>query len=234
MANIVKMLNGEIRRLARRELRGEVSGLRKSGAALRREIAGLKKQLVALHRSLKGVARRQGRMAAAPAGGAEGPVNLRFSAKGLRKHRDRLGLSARDFAKLIGVSALSIYNWELGKSRPGASKLNRIAEVRALGKREALKQLEENPLMPKPRRRKNGAKGGGEAEAKVKGKPGRKPGSKPGRKPGRRSALAKAPTVAATGPEVKRRRGRPRKNPAPEAAVAPVAPVTPVEGPVNG
>ncbi len=196
MANIVKMLNGEIRRLARRELRGEVGGLRKAGAALRREIAGLKKQLAALHRSLKGVARRQGRLASAPAASAgadASAANLRFSAKGLRKHRDRLGLSAKEFAKLIGVSALSIYNWELGKSRPGANKLQRIAEVRALGKRDAMKQLEENPLMPKPRRRK----GEGKAEVKVKGKP--------ARKPGRRAAGAQAPV------EGKPRRDRPRK-----------------------
>ena len=61
------------------------------------------------------------------------------SAAGLEK----LGLSAKDYGKLVGVSGLSIYNWESEKTRPRDSQLAKIVAVRGMGKREALKRLEQ-------------------------------------------------------------------------------------------
>ena len=69
-------------------------------------------------------------------------TKLRFSAKGLKKQRERLGLSAADVAALIGVSGQSIYKWEDGKTRPRASQLPAIATLRGLSKREAAARLE--------------------------------------------------------------------------------------------
>jgi len=66
---------------------------------------------------------------------------LRFAAKGLRTQRARLGLSAADFGKLIGVSAQSIYNWESEKARPRAGQITRVAQLRMMGKREARAEL---------------------------------------------------------------------------------------------
>ena len=37
---------------------------------------------------------------------------------------------------------LTIYNWELGKSRPRKEQLAALVAVRGIGKREALKRLE--------------------------------------------------------------------------------------------
>ena len=54
----------------------------------------------------------------------------------------RLGLSAADYAKLVGCSALSIYNWESGKTRPRDGQITRIADVRKLGVREAMQRLD--------------------------------------------------------------------------------------------
>lgn len=147
MANLNKVFSDEIRRLARRELRGEIATIRKAGAQYRRDIAELKRQIKDLERRLKVAERAQGKAVRA---GTRAPSNmgteaagLRFSAKGLKKHRDRLGLSATDMATLLDVSPLSVYNWEHGKTRPSKSKLAKIAEVRQLGKREALRKLEE-------------------------------------------------------------------------------------------
>jgi DNA-binding transcriptional regulator YiaG len=67
-------------------------------------------------------------------GQAEG---LRFRAKGFAAHRQRLGLSAAQSAALLGVSALSVYHWEAGKSRPRAVHMPRIAAFRKLGKKQA-------------------------------------------------------------------------------------------------
>jgi DNA-binding transcriptional regulator YiaG len=83
---------------------------------------------------------------AAPAPKSEIPATrIRFTAKGLRAQRAGLGLSADEFGKLLGVSAQSVYNWELEKARPRAEQVGRIAALRGIGKREAaerLKQLE--------------------------------------------------------------------------------------------
>jgi DNA-binding transcriptional regulator YiaG len=66
---------------------------------------------------------------------------LRFRASGLASHRKRLGLSAADFGKLLGVSGQSVYKWETGEVRPRRSQLESIAAVRKLGRREALARL---------------------------------------------------------------------------------------------
>jgi len=60
---------------------------------------------------------------------------------GLKTHRAKLGLSAKAYGKLMGVLGLTIYNWEAGKSKPRRSQLPRIVSVRGIGKREALKRL---------------------------------------------------------------------------------------------
>ena len=80
----------------------------------------------------------------------------RFSAKGLRSMRTRLGLSADQLAKLLGVSMQSVYNWERKVAVPRASQIAAIAALRSIGKREALQRLEAQatPKARKPRARK--------------------------------------------------------------------------------
>lgn len=53
-----------------------------------------------------------------------------------------MGLSAADYAKLVGVSELTIYNWESGKTRPRQEQFAALVAVRGIEKREALKRLE--------------------------------------------------------------------------------------------
>jgi DNA-binding transcriptional regulator YiaG len=66
----------------------------------------------------------------------------RFSPTSVKSHRERLGLSAADYGRLVGVSALTIYNWEGGKSKPRKQQLAALVAVRRLGKREAWKRLD--------------------------------------------------------------------------------------------
>ena len=56
--------------------------------------------------------------------------------------RKKLGLSATDMGKLIGVSGQSVYHWETGKTKPRASQLQAIAAVRKMGKRAVAAKLE--------------------------------------------------------------------------------------------
>ena len=56
-------------------------------------------------------------------------------------HRERVELSADNYGKLLGVSGLSVYNWEQGKARPRQSSADAWAAIRRIGKREAAKRL---------------------------------------------------------------------------------------------
>ena len=143
MANLASMLKSEIARVARRETRAELQGLKKASASYRSEIARLKRRIGALEQQVKRLSARPGRgTPAAAAGEEEGDQKLRFSAKGLASQRKRLGLSAEAFGALIGASGQSVYKWESGKIRPRARHLPRIAELRAMGKREAAARLQ--------------------------------------------------------------------------------------------
>lgn len=142
MANLASMLKGEIARVARREVRAEIQALKKASAAHRSEIARLKRRAAALEQQVKRLAKGGGRGAAAPASEEDAEHKLRFSAKGLASQRRRLGLSAEDFGALIGASGQSVYKWESGKIRPRARHLPRIAELRGMGKREAMARLQ--------------------------------------------------------------------------------------------
>lgn len=138
MPNLNALLKSEITRLARKEVRGEVVALRKASAGFRRDIAALKRQMSDLQRLVSSMNRSSGR--ARPAESEE-PTKARFSAKGLKTHRAKLGLSAGDYGRLAGVSAQSIYNYEAGKASPRTSQIAALAGVRALGKREAMTRL---------------------------------------------------------------------------------------------
>ena len=140
MPNIGNVLKTEIARVARKELRAELLALKKSVAQYRSQIAQLKRRMQAMEQQVKRVGRSAGR--AQPAEPAEeGSSSLRFSAKGFAAQRRRLGLSAAAVAQLLGVSALSVYKWESGKTRPRARQLEAIASLRRMGKREAAARL---------------------------------------------------------------------------------------------
>ena len=68
---------------------------------------------------------------------------VRFSAKSVKSQRRRLGLSCEQYGKLVGVSTLTVQNWEAGKSRPRRQQLLALVAVRNIGKRAALAKLAE-------------------------------------------------------------------------------------------
>ena len=160
MANLASALKEEISRLARKEIRQQTAGTAKTAARCERDIAALKRQIDDLQRKLSSL-RTQGTPApvvskkatskkaaskkqAAKTASSSGKQSsrARFSAKGLKANRVRLGLSADNYGKLVGVSGLSIYNWEQGKARPRESSIAALMAVRGIGKREAAKRLE--------------------------------------------------------------------------------------------
>jgi len=141
MANLLSLLNERIRRLARREIRAQTQKTRRLTAQHRRDLAALKRQVAALGRAVAFLEKQERRRVASPLV-PQDAKGVRFSARSVKAQRARLGLSAKDFGRLVGVSALTVYSWESGKSRPRKKQLAGLAPVRRMGKREARKRLE--------------------------------------------------------------------------------------------
>ena len=138
MPNIASLLKTEIARIVRKELKGETVALRKAVATHRKEIAALKRRSTELERQ---DSKRRKVLVGLPAESAADAGLSRFSAKGLRSQRKRLGLSAAECGVLVGASAQSVYNWEQEKARPRASHLAAIAELKTLGKKSAMEAI---------------------------------------------------------------------------------------------
>ena len=142
MANIGAVLREEITRLSRKESRGQIDPTKKATAQHRRDIALLKRQVAQLERQVKLLSRRT--LTAAPTPSPDSSAKkVRFVAKGLRSQRNRLGLSAGDFGKLVGVSAQSVYNWESESAYPKSEQLLKLAALRGIGKRDAEERLQQ-------------------------------------------------------------------------------------------
>jgi DNA-binding transcriptional regulator YiaG len=138
MPNIANALKAEIARVARKEIRGEISPLQKLSSQHRSHIASLRRKVEELERALK---RAKTTAKAQPEGEDEEGAALRFRASGLASHRKRLELSAADFGRLLGVSGQTVYKWEQGTTKPRRSQLESIAAARKMGKKEALRHL---------------------------------------------------------------------------------------------
>lgn len=140
MPNIASVLKEEIARVARKEMRTETQQLKKASAHYRSDIAALKRRIAAIEQLVGRLSK--GTVKKAPGSATDQPASaFRFSASGLQAQRKRLGLSASEAARLLGVSDQSVYKWENGKTRPRASQFASIAALRGMKKKEAVNQL---------------------------------------------------------------------------------------------
>lgn len=140
MPNIASVLKSEISRVARREVRGETTALKKAVGAYRAEIAALKRRTQALEQAVRRLSKANATVA--PVAPDEAPSRtIRFTAKGFAVQRKRLELSAHDCGLLVGASGQSVYNWEDGTTQPRPKLLPAIAALRSMGKKEAAARL---------------------------------------------------------------------------------------------
>lgn len=141
MANFAQQLKSEISRISRKELRAETQALKKASAQHRREMAALKRRIASLETAIRRLAKVQPQRVRKEAATEEESTSLRFRAGGFASLRKKLGVSAADMAKLLGVSSQSVYHWEQGKTRPRGAQLALIAEVRKMGKKAVAARL---------------------------------------------------------------------------------------------
>lgn len=143
MSTFVVQLKGEISRLAKKEVRSETQALKKASAVYRAEITALKRRISGLEAQLKKLGKGTGRVKVEKTEGDDSGSALRFRVAGFAALRKKLGISAAEMGKLLGVSAQSVYHWETGKTKPRASQLAAISAVRKMGKREVASKLGE-------------------------------------------------------------------------------------------
>jgi len=141
MPDLQSVLRQEIRRLARKETRSEIEATKKAVAQHRREIAELKRRNTALERTVSYLQSRESKRLKAGPSKAKPPQGSRFSVRSLKAQRRKSGLSQEDFARLVGVSKTTIYNWERGRTKLGGKHLATLVSLRGIGKREAQKRL---------------------------------------------------------------------------------------------
>jgi DNA-binding transcriptional regulator YiaG len=140
MPDLGKALREEMTRVAGRELRAALNPLNEQIRSLEREVSALSSQ----------IAGTQG-PAAKPSGQPSGDakpdarnekVSVRVTPASIKKHRKRLRLSQAQMGKLLGVSAITILNWEQGKSKPRTANREAIAELRTMKLKDAELMLE--------------------------------------------------------------------------------------------
>ena len=142
MANLAATLKEEIQRLARKEIKAQTGMTKQAVAQYRREIAKLKRELREQEKKINFLEKQEQKRFGQPQAAEEPAEDVRFSARSVKAQRRRLGLSARNYGKLVGVSEMTIYNWERGNTRPQKAQLASLVAVRGIGKREALGKLE--------------------------------------------------------------------------------------------
>ncbi len=143
MPNLAATLKEEIRRLAKKEIKAQTGATKQAVVQQRREIASLKRQVKEQDKKIRFLqAQEQKRLGEKPKAGDKAMEGIRFSGRSVKAQRKRLGLSAKDYAKIVGVSEITIYNWEQGKSRPREAQLTSLVAVRGINKREAIAKLD--------------------------------------------------------------------------------------------
>jgi DNA-binding transcriptional regulator YiaG len=141
MASLAVALKDEIRRLARKEIKQQTAATAQAATRHRRDIARLKRQMNDLERKMAFLEAQERKRLGTAESSQPMDNGARFSARSVKAQRRRTGLSAADYARLVGVSPLTIYNWEQGKTRPRKEQLSALVGLRGIGKREAQAKL---------------------------------------------------------------------------------------------
>lgn len=141
MAKIEAAIKEAVLRGARRQVRSVTGPVRREVRRLRRLVAQLRRDVSAL----RDVAMQWQRLARTtpwqPEVSDAELRGARLSSRLVRKLRVRLGLSQSALARLIGVSAASIVQWEQGRSNPAGQNRRSLIGLRKLGRRDVRRLL---------------------------------------------------------------------------------------------
>ncbi len=141
MPKIEAAIKEAILRGARRQVRAATSPLRREVRRLRVLVAQLRREVA----GLRDVASQWQRIArTAPWQPEVSDTELRtarLSSRLIQKLRRRLGLSQSALARLVGVSAGAVVQWERGRSAPSGANRKNLVALRKLGRRDVKRLL---------------------------------------------------------------------------------------------
>lgn len=142
MSKLMIAMKEEIRRIARKEIRAAISGLKKDRARIRKDVAALKRQANRDRNTIAALTEAIARQTRQAAPGLR--KNARITARGVKALRRKLKMSRADFGKLIGVSALTIMRMERHRGPLQIREKTRQAylPIMNIGIREARLRLE--------------------------------------------------------------------------------------------
>ncbi len=155
MSNLVSCLKSEIVRLSRKEAKAAADPLRKPSVAARKAIADLKRRVEALEKELRRVNGVLSKVpsvqpcqtcqpcSSEPAEPAAIDVKMRITSQHVKSLRNRLGLTASAFAKLLGVTTKWVYIYEqkAGALKMRAATLAAFQSAKAMTAKEARAKL---------------------------------------------------------------------------------------------
>ena len=142
MSNLATALQSEIKRLARREAKALMEPLQQTIRKLRSEVRTLTAERQERGKIAK-VNGRGSRAASAAQAESSPTTQRRWSADRLRAWRKKMKLTAAQLASLLGISEMTLYNWQSGATKPSPAMLDRIAAVKMMGRRELTAALKE-------------------------------------------------------------------------------------------
>lgn len=144
MPNYASVLNDEISRIARKEIKAEVTPLAKRTLELRKKVSSQAKQIADLEAKLAKLEKELGIEEVIPVTLSEEDVNkTRVTPQYIANVRSKYELSRNDMALLLDVNANSIYLWETGRAIPRNDAKAKIIQLREMGKRKVKELLDE-------------------------------------------------------------------------------------------
>ena len=142
MPDIAKALREEIARVARREAKALIRPTVEQVRTLRRTVSEQKQTITQLRRELRLKADKTSQAPALTQDEGSTEKSVRISPGSVKKHRERLRLSQRQMGLLLGVSTLTVRNWESAKANPRGQNRLAIDQLRKMGIREVVAMLE--------------------------------------------------------------------------------------------
>jgi len=143
MANIHKILNVEIRRLAKKEAKAALEPLKSRILQLREQVKAQNRQIQALMAATPNVKEVPAPVSEKPEKEEKTEKKYRLPSQRIEKIRSKIGVSQTLFAKMLGASLKSVVNWESGSVKPREYMKPKIIELSKLGKHELAARIAE-------------------------------------------------------------------------------------------
>jgi len=136
--SIMKELQSEITRLARKEIKKELEPVKRVNATQRGYIADLRRDVTELQKEVARLKKAAGK--ATPVVDEEAVKGFWISGKGVVSLRNKLGLTQAGLADLAGVSTQSVVKWEKVDGKIPFRQQEtaaRMQQIRGMNKSEA-------------------------------------------------------------------------------------------------